>query len=151
MPTAMALPYADTSFLIALHGNDVFTDAARAEVLSLGTALVMSDLNELEYRNALRLLCFRKLITTSELKARLASLLKDREAGRLRHQAADWPTVWSLAEAISNKRTAKEGHRMADLLHVAVAQSLGVKRFLSFDDRQRSLAKRQGMTLNAPT
>ena len=151
MPAAVVLPYADTSFLIALHGNDVFTDAARAEVLGLGTALVMSDLNELEYRNALRLLCFRKLITAQQLKARLASFQKDRDSGRLRHQQADWPAVWGLAEAISNKRTAKEGHRMADLLHVAVAQSLGVKRFLSFDERQRSLATRQGMAVNTLT
>ncbi|MES2683671.1 MAG: PIN domain-containing protein [Pseudomonadota bacterium] len=146
---AVALPYADTSFLIALHGNDVFTEAARAEVLSLGTALVMSDLSELEYRNALRLLCFRKLITAQDLKTRLASFQKDRDAGRLRHQLADWPMVWSLAEAISTKRTAKERHRMADLLHVALAQSLGVKHFLSFDDRQRKLAMRQGMAVNA--
>ena len=151
MAAASVLPYADTSFLIALYGDDAFTEAARAEVLTLGVALVIGDLNELEYRNALRLLNFRKLITARQLSARLVSFQKDRESGRLRYRETDWPKVWYAAEAMSEKSTAKEGHRMADLLQVVVAQSFGAKRFLSFDDRQRNLARQQNFVLNALT
>ena len=151
MAAASVLPYADTSFLIALYGDDGFTEAARAEVLTLGLALVIGDLNELEYRNALRLLNFRKLITARQLTARLASFQKDLQSGLLRTQESDWPKVWGIAEAMSEKSTAKEGHRMADLLHVVVAQSFGAKRFLSFDDRQRNLARQQNFVLNALT
>lgn len=151
MPAASLLPYPDTSFLIALHGDDAFTDAARAEVLKLGVSLVITDLNELEYRNALRLLNFRKLITGRQLTARLASFQKDRDAGRLIYLETEWQKAWRAAEMLSGKHTASEGHRLIDLLHVVVAQSLGSKRFLSFDDRQRSLAKRQDFALNALT
>ncbi|MGA2436750.1 MAG: PIN domain-containing protein [Bryobacteraceae bacterium] len=34
-----------------------------------------------------------------------------------------------------------------DLLHVAVALSLGVKTFVTFDERQRAVAKLEGLTV----
>ncbi len=148
MAVRLVLIYPDTSFLIALYGADVFTQRAQAETLALQAPLIVSEISTLEYRNALRLLCFRKLITGRELAARLTAFQKDRQAGLLRHHETDWLKCWQLAAALSEKNTTKGGHRMVDLLHVAVAQSLGAKRFLSFDERQRELAQQQGLTLN---
>jgi hypothetical protein len=39
------------------------------------------------------------------------------------------------------------GVRSLDILHVAIAMSLGARTFLSFDDRQRALATRAGLTV----
>ncbi|MEO6740054.1 MAG: PIN domain-containing protein [Chthoniobacteraceae bacterium] len=53
----------------------------------------------------------------------------------------------SLARAddISEKHAATEGQRTIDLLHVALALECGAKTFLSFDTRQRKLAKAAGL------
>ena len=43
------------------------------------------------------------------------------------------------------KHAATEGQRTIDLLHVALAFECGAKTFLSFDTRQRKLAKAAGL------
>jgi predicted nucleic acid-binding protein len=45
----------------------------------------------------------------------------------------------------SIQRTAKSGHRTLDVLHVATAVHLGAKEFLSFDIRQKKLARHAGL------
>jgi len=45
----------------------------------------------------------------------------------------------------SRQRTAKGGNRTLDILHVATAVHLGAKQFLTFDARQRELAKYAGL------
>lgn len=46
---------------------------------------------------------------------------------------------------MSEKHAATEGQRMIDLLHVAAALESGAKTFVSFDQRQRMLAKASGL------
>jgi predicted nucleic acid-binding protein len=46
---------------------------------------------------------------------------------------------------LSEKHAATEGQRTIDLLHVALALEAGAKTFLSFDQRQRKLAKAAGL------
>ena len=46
-----------------------------------------------------------------------------------------------MADELSDKYSGKEGQRTIDLLHVALALECGAKIFLSFDRRQRNLAK----------
>lgn len=52
-----------------------------------------------------------------------------------------------IAEDLSAKHTESEGHRFADILHVATAIHLGCGRFLTFDENQKKLAEAEGMTL----
>ena len=49
------------------------------------------------------------------------------------------------AEVLSAKHAASAGQRTIDLLHVAIALEAGAKTFLSFDQRQRKLAKAAGL------
>jgi predicted nucleic acid-binding protein len=37
------------------------------------------------------------------------------------------------------------GHRLLDILHVATAKALGAVEFLSFDEKQRRLARAEGL------
>jgi len=57
----------------------------------------------------------------------------------------DADAVLRLARTYSLQRTAHKGHRTLDILHVATAVHLAAKEFLTFDDRQRALAKYAGL------
>ena len=77
----------------------------------------------------------------------LRDLQSDLANGVLEVVAADWADVQRIAEALSDKHTARGGHRFADILHVATALHLASPWFLSFDARQRELAEAEGMEL----
>jgi len=146
---AAPLAYADTSFLIALYGNDEFTPAARNEVKSGGLPILLCELNRLEFDNALRLLRFRRLVAPRFVANASNALHKDALAGLLHTADLAWPQVFEKASQISERHTAKGGHRAMDILHVAAALMHSVEHFYSFDERQRQLAKQEGLKLNA--
>lgn len=52
---------------------------------------------------------------------------------------------WAEAEVVSHAHTVKLNVRTLDVLHVAAARVLGATEFLSFDNRQRVLAKAVGL------
>jgi len=56
--------------------------------------------------------------------------------------------VYSLADRLSVKHTFEQGHRTLDVLHVATALHLKSKTFLTFDQNQASLAKREGLKVS---
>ncbi len=58
---------------------------------------------------------------------------------------SDADAVLRLARTYSLQYTARKGHRTLDILHVATAVHLGAKEFLTFDARQRALAKHAGL------
>ncbi len=57
----------------------------------------------------------------------------------------DWSEVHQIAEKLSANHTRTRGQRAFDLLHIATALHLDARDFLSFDDRQRELAKKEGL------
>ncbi len=60
---------------------------------------------------------------------------------------SDSDAVLRLAGSYSKNRTSLGGHRSLDILHVATAIHLGAKEFLTFDDRQRTLAQHAGLKI----
>lgn len=81
----------------------------------------------------------------SEADAMRADLDEDLRRGIHEVVPVDWPAVHRLAEELSDRHTRRDGHRLADILHVATALHLGSKDFLTFDDRQRMLAEAEGL------
>ena len=65
----------------------------------------------------------------------------------LKVSSVDWAVVHQLAEELSVKHTESGGHRLADILHVAMALHLGKTEFLTFDSNQRRLAEATGLTV----
>jgi hypothetical protein len=59
--------------------------------------------------------------------------------------------VWVRASDLSARHTTRIGCRSLDILHVAAALELGAVRFLSFDGRQRQLARRAGLRTGPAT
>ena len=137
---------ADTSFLISYYGDDVNSEAARAQ-MSRATALTIHAVSDFEITNALRLLVFRGKITTTQRETWLETYRADLRCGALIAEPVSLSSVFEMAEEISAKYTESGGHRAYDILQVAAAKLLGVADFWSFDSRQRQLAAAEGMNV----
>jgi predicted nucleic acid-binding protein len=141
----MAAVAADTSFLFSLYGRDAHTAKALATVLRLGVPLTLTALNEFELQNAVRFAVFRGLLARDQADLILEAFASDLAGGRLVMNATNLSLVIEEAKRLSASYTEQAGHRSFDLLHVAAALHLSARAFLSFDDRQRSLAAKSGL------
>lgn len=137
--------YADTGFLCSLYAPDAHSGRAIAWMEKQRDPVCFSWLNQVEFRNVLRLRVFRKEITITQRDASLNHLLSDLMTGLLK--AVDPPQASVLLETERLGATYSErlGTRSLDILHVGMAVTLGTKRFLSFDQRQLKLAKSAGL------
>jgi predicted nucleic acid-binding protein len=137
----------DTSFLFSLYRKDAHTAAAVAYLSAAAEPLLLSGLNEYEFGNALRFAEFRGLLTAGEAARRLKAFVEDRQAGRWQYSRIPLEDILAEASEISGRYTVTGGHRALDILHVAHARLAAPKRFLSFDDNQRKLAKTAGLAV----
>lgn len=79
------------------------------------------------------------------MQGSLEAFDEDISSGRWKTPEYVEATVWRFARDLSDRHAATIGCRTLDLLHVAVALSLGVKTFVTFDERQRTVAKLEGL------
>lgn len=114
---------------------------------------MVSDLLLLEFRHSIRYQSrlFKndrsKGFSEREGRRMLDDLRSDLAEGVLVVAPVNWPDVHLIAETLSVIHTADGGHRFADILHVATAVHLGCETFLTFDENQRALAEKEGMTV----
>jgi len=101
---------------------------ARQQVRASGS-VPWSQLHDLEVRNALRLLCGRKVLSTVELAAVLSQLEEDIDARRLLRVEVDWPAAFARAQALSEAHAAKVLSRSLDILHVGPGSRIEVHAF----------------------
>ena len=139
--------YPDTSFLVSLYLNDANGETATVFVERNGGPLLLSPLVRLEMSNAFRLWQYRKIISASKVRSLFRDIAEDIAGGFLREAPIAWSEILKLAEDLSAKYTPRLGNRTLDVLHVATAKALESSVFLSFDQRQRSLAERVGVTV----
>ena len=145
------IAYPDTSFLCALYRRQVNSQAAAAHFQAMPEAVHVSSLLLYELRQSLRFHVWlhaqnsRQGFGQTECDQALAAVQSDLDTGTVVIVPAEWADVHQIAERLSNAYTKTEGHRAFDVLHVATALHLGAKEFLSFDDRQRKLARAEGL------
>jgi predicted nucleic acid-binding protein len=139
------LDYADSSLLMSLLAEDANTVAAEKFMARHPAALAFNPLHRLEVRNGLRLRVHRGDIDTSRRATALRHLDEAIEGGKLVHVPLPWTDALRKAEQLSAAHAEKIGNRSADTLHVAAAMLSGARHFLSFDKRQRELAKAAGL------
>ena len=139
------MAYADSSFIISLHCYDANSDVARRFMIRHPVPLPFNPLHRLEVRNGLRLAVFRGTMTPGERSAALRQVEDDLDDGVLVHTALPWTDALRRAEQLSEDHAERIGSRAADTLHLAAAMLAGARRFLSFDKRQRDLAKAAGL------
>ena len=137
--------HADSSFLVSCYLTDASTPQAKTYFLGINAPLVLTALQALEVRNALKLGVFRQLFSTIDAAAASANLEQDLRGGRLIKKALNWPLVFRVASLLSNRHSATVGTRSLDVLHVAAARCLRAAEFISFDSRQRALATAGGL------
>ncbi len=140
-----ALVYADTSFLCSLYLRDANTARATDFVTKHNPALVFTLWQRCELRNAVRLAVARGNTTPAAAQQALVDIAQDALAGDLIEATLVWPEVFETAETLSADHTASLAVRTLDLLHVAASLTLGVKTFVTCDDRQRALARAGGL------
>ena len=140
-----ATAYADSSFLMSLAVEDANTEEAKRFMSRQPEPLPFNPLHRLEVRNGLRLRVHRGDIDAFRRTAALRQIEEDLEDGLLVHQAMPWTDALRRAEQLSADHAEQIGSRAADTLHVAAALLAEAQRFLSFDKRQRDLAKAAGL------
>ncbi len=119
----------------------------------LSGTLGVSSLLLLEFRQSVRLQIRLHLndrtkgFPQSEGQQMLNDLQIDLNAGLLTVTPVDWSAVHQRAEALSSAHTLVDGHRLADILHVATALHLGRREFLTFDGKQKDLAEAEGLVV----
>jgi predicted nucleic acid-binding protein len=143
--------YADTGFLVSLYINETTTTAANIAVQVVRHPLPLIPLAYLELRNALLLAAFRKQISEATRQAAWRRVELDIRNGIYLEATVSQLDLHEKAAQLAEKYTGSLGTRTLDLLHLAAANLLGARQLLSFDERQRQAAKREGLkVLPAP-
>jgi predicted nucleic acid-binding protein len=138
-------PYADTSFLFSYYSTE--GNSTRADMWRQANAvpLPLTVLHRLELRNALELAAFQQRSTPAEAAAAWNTVEIDLAAGLLVESSIPLAELYQDAEKLAVSHTAATGARSLDILHVAAAQKLGADEFVTFDQRQTTLARRIGL------
>lgn len=108
-------------------------------------ALPVTHHGRTEIINALCRAAFLGHLETEALAEALTDFSTDFAEGRLHQADILWRSALDRAGELSRKHTPSLGTRSLDVLHVACALELKLRRFLTFDIRQQQLAKITGL------
>lgn len=145
--------YPDTSFLCALYRLQANSGEAAASFAAMPGPLEVTTLLLYEFRQAVRFQIrlhrhdAAKGYSKAEGTRMLLDLKADLVSGDVITVPAPWAQVHLAAERLSELYTEASGHRSMDILHVATAIELGVKKFLTFDGNQKKLAEAEGLVV----
>src|SRR5579871_4516691 len=136
--------YADTSFLVPIYVPQTDSKRALAFMQRQTAPLPFTPFHRQELRNAVRLCVFRKEITAIACREALREAESDLENGILARAAIAWTNALQKVEELGEAYTESVGIHSLDLFHLACAIQLRADVFLTFDLRQRELAKMIG-------
>jgi predicted nucleic acid-binding protein len=138
--------YVDPSALVCLylHQSGRSREMAAWRAATDG-ALAVTHHGRTEITNAICLAGFRGDLEPAGLAEALADFEADFSEGRLVQADILWRSALNRATGLSRAHTPTLGTRALDVLHVACALELKLRRFLTFDDRQRKLAAAAGL------
>jgi len=140
--------YADTGMLIKSYVEEENSSLADRILHSLGAPFFYSHLHEIEIPNAIRLKVFRGEISQAQSETAFGAFRSDIDSGRLARFSYDLDGIFSAAERLSLKHSARIGARSMDLLHIAAALEAGCTHFASLDELQRECAALEGLTIH---
>ena len=141
--------YLDTSAFIKLYIREEHSESVNRIVIRQDEPLPVWFLHALELRNAFNLKVFRQELTPADADG-MAKLYQDRlQAGIYAAPRLEVSDLAATAIQLTT-HTRHLGCRSLDILHVAAAKLIGVRRFVTFDDRQRRLAETVGLKVSWP-
>lgn len=135
------IAYADTGFVVALYKEESTSAHAAALMARQTTSVRLSQLGELEFRNALHLAVFRGELTAGDAALKKHLFLEDAANGIFTIMPVPASELFARSVELADRHSARLGTRSLDLIHVAAALLLKADAFLSFDERQRKAAK----------
>jgi len=147
----MSLCYPDTSFLCSSYRTQEHTPSADTFRENMDGPLYFTSLLEFEFRQAIELQVWlhsndkTRGYSRGEADRMIADWESDVASGLNRLLPFDMDAVLRLSLVYSQQRTAHGGHRTLDIFHVATAMHLQATHFLTFDERQRDLARHAGL------
>ena len=106
--------------------------------------IFLTRIGELELVNALQLRLFRGELRLPHARAAYAAFRADMRTGVFSVGALPEP-VYAQATRLVQTWTARLGARTPDVIHVAAALVNGADTFITFDKRQKRLAKAAGV------
>lgn len=139
--------YADSGLLASLYLEESTSAAATATVIGQSTKIIISWLTKLEVENAFFRAAFRNKITQTEANLLIAQFRSNISTEAYEHVTPDPEALYTQSSRLAEHHTSSLGVRTLDLLHVATAVMFGVTDFLSFDHRQRDVAKALGLNV----
>lgn len=142
--------YVDPSALLKLYLKEPQSRAMTAWRAKSRDPLLVTHHGRVELINGIGLAAHRGLITESIREAALAALDDDLAQGRYAQADVLWRATLKRAGELSREYTATLGCRSLDVLHVASALELELRKFLTFDLRQQQLARAVGLKLVVP-
>ena len=140
MATAEAI-YADPSALLKLYIKEPQSRVVAAWRAQIPAPLLITHHGRLELINGIGLAAHRASINEKMHEAALAALDNDFEQGRYAQADLLWRATLKRAMEVSREFTRLLGCRSLDVLHVASALELGLQVFVTFDVRQKQLAR----------
>jgi predicted nucleic acid-binding protein len=142
--------YVDPSALLKLYIHEPESAAMNAWRTRVRGTLPLTLQSRLEIANGIALAAFRKAITTGAMADALLSFEEDLAGGRYAEIDVLWRATLRRAADISRTYTPTLGCRSLDVLHVATALELGLRDFVTFDGRQRQVARAVGLKSITP-
>jgi hypothetical protein len=121
--------------------------SAQAALHASADLLPFTGLHRLEMRNALALGVFRRILTSAQVSTAWSDVERDLRSGRLVPQPVNWRPVHRAAAQWAALHSPSIGCRSLDVLPVTLAKKLNAKEFLTFDERQKSLALALGLAV----
>jgi predicted nucleic acid-binding protein len=139
--------YADPSALLKLYRRETGSMALAAWRSATTGALPLTLHGELEIVNAIFRYRHAGIFTPEKQRAAVETFEEDIASGRYRREDPGWRAVMRRSKELTVAHTAEVGTRTLDVLHVAAALEIGLRHFLTFDERQSALAVRAGLKL----
>ena len=142
--------YIDTSAIIKLYFREKFSRETATWLRKNNEAVPITPFHDLEFTNAVNLKCFRKEITVEQAGEVLAKFKDHQAKGVYYRPPIKWPDVFLLSLDLTRIHTPAIGCRSLDIMHVALALSIGANRLLTFDQKQSQLALAAGLRIETP-
>lgn len=137
--------YVDPSGLARLYIHQAGSREMAVWRRRINGTLAVTHHGRIEIINAICRAVFVGHLTENAASEALSDFALDFAEGRLRQAEILWRAALNRAAELGQKHTPKLGTRSLDVLHVACALELKSRYFLTFDQRQQTLASVVGL------
>lgn len=137
--------FADASFLVAFFAGTEHGKEARKWWKRNYDVITVSRLVLFEAENSIRSLPLSGKIKRADARWAIEHMKRRALEGMIEVRELSIKRVYSAARRLSVHYCENKSFGAMDILHVATAQELAARVFLSFDGRQRELAEAEGL------